>query len=269
MRRALPTLVVAAAALAVGCQSGFDEDRETAKPLKVAHALGESKVPGRAERPLALSVGALDATLALGVEPAGAALPDGRLPSYLRPEAGGLEVDPPLAGRDLPGVEALDPDVIVGSSAQGRLYDALSEIAPTVLAEGIRRDWKLDVRLFGEALGRTNAAERLLISWDEAAARTRRNLPDARVAVVRLVRGGTEVAGLGSFAGTVIADAGLKPAASAEAADVVLVSTGPRGGGRPTPPEAVRVDDEVWWEGDGLLAARAALRDLERALLDR
>ena len=61
--------------VAAGCGSGFDEERETAKPLKVAHAVGESKVPGQAERPLALTDGALDAILALRDRPVAALLP--------------------------------------------------------------------------------------------------------------------------------------------------------------------------------------------------
>ena len=162
MSRRIRVLLAVAALLAAGCGSGFDEERETAKPLKVAHASGESKVPGQAERPLALTDGALDAILALGEQPVAALLPGGRAPAYLRRD--GVEVRPPLVGAHLLRVEVIDPDVILGSKAvQGRLYERLSEIAPTVFSEGgIAANWKLDLRLFGEALGRTNDAEALL-----------------------------------------------------------------------------------------------------------
>ena len=76
-----------------GCQeSGFDESKETQRPLKVQHAmnpLAGTKVPGMAERPMTLSADTLGDTLALGVTPVRAALPGGRLPDYLRTQAKG------------------------------------------------------------------------------------------------------------------------------------------------------------------------------------
>ena len=85
---ARPLLALLAAAMAVaiaGCQeSGFDESKETVRPLKVQHVLGETKVPGQAEHPMTLTLDSLDDTLALRVRPARAAVPGARLPAYLR-----------------------------------------------------------------------------------------------------------------------------------------------------------------------------------------
>jgi hypothetical protein len=66
-------------------------------------------------------------------------------------------------------------------------------------------------------------------------------------------------------------DAGLVPAEERRGADVVLVSRAP--GTRATPEtvglrKAKVVDDRLWWNGDGLLAARAAMRQLEQALAE-
>ena len=86
------------AALA-GCQeSGFDESRETQRPLKVQDAMNPlvgTKVPGVAERPMTLTADTLGDTLALGVKPVRAALPGGQLPDYLRSAARGVEVVKP------------------------------------------------------------------------------------------------------------------------------------------------------------------------------
>src|SRR5918992_1623692 len=69
-------LLAALAAFALGCQeSGFDERKETARPLKVQHVKGESKVPGQAERPATLTLDTLDDTLALGLRPVVAVAP--------------------------------------------------------------------------------------------------------------------------------------------------------------------------------------------------
>jgi iron complex transport system substrate-binding protein len=279
VRRPLAALLFLAAAAGAGCQTGFDEEKETVRPLRVAHAMGETKVPGQARRPLALTAGGLDAVVALGVRPASAALPGGRLPDYLRAAGLGVAVVPPLTAAALWQARALDPDVILGSRAgQGRLYDRLSDVAPTVMSEGgPDADWKLDLRLFGEALGRTNPVERLLIGWDRRAARARRELrrraPGRTVAVVRPGRDGLQVAGARSFAGMVLTDAGVAGRLRDRAwsrwdghrpREGIVLAAGVPSGRRPD--GAMPVDARLWLAGDGVLAARAALADVERAL---
>ena len=268
-------IVLLLAGLVAGCQeSGFDEAKETARPLKVQDTLAPlagTKLPGQAERPMTLTADALGDALAIGVEPIRAALPEGRLPRYLRSQAAGVEVVAPITPLDLAAVEAADPDLILGDAdTQERLYGDLTGIAPTVMTDGGGRAWKLSLRLHGEALGRTNDAEALLVDWDGRAAEFQKASGGAgtRVAVARVGGDRTETAGEESFAGTVLADAGLGAPAPIDSADVVLVSVEPGGeerarrlGGR-----QIRVDPAVWWSNGGILAARAALADLERSL---
>jgi iron complex transport system substrate-binding protein len=258
-------LLAAGAALMLGCQeSGFDERKETARPLKVQHVRGESKVPGQAERPATLTVDTLDDTLALGLRPVRAAVPELELPPYLRGPAAGVELMRPVGEADLPALEAGTPDVIVGD--QGALYDDLSAIAPTVITEGGSGQWKLNLRLVGEALGRTNDAEALLIDYDRRVAGVRRAIRGRlKVAAARMTGDGMRLAERDSFAGTLLADAGLRQARSLEDADLILASQ---------PPEAsthvdgrlARVDDATWWGPGGVFAARAALGELNAIL---
>ncbi len=235
--RVLIALVVVAAL--AGCQeSGFDESKETQRPLKVQHALDPltgTKVPGLAERPVTLSADTLGDTLALGVRPVRAALPGGRLPDYLRSAARGVEVVPPLTELDLAATEAADPDLILGTKeADGGLYERLSRIAPTVMSEG--DDWKLNLRLHGEALGRTNDAEELLIDWDNRVAKLRAALADTAIGVV--------LAEPNAFGESILTDLQVEPGRERDA--------------------IVRIDPAPEWSGGGLLAARAALADLKR-----
>jgi iron complex transport system substrate-binding protein len=234
-------IALAVAAALVGCQeSGFDESRETQRPLKVQHALDPltgTKVPGVAERPMTLGADALGDTLALGVKPVRAALPGGRLPDYLRSEARGVEVVAPLTKLDLAATEAADPDVILGTKEdEGKLYDQLSRIAPTVMSEG--DNWKLNLRLHGEALGRTNDAEKLLIDWDNRVARVRAALADSSIALV--------LREPSPFAESILAELRAEPGRERD-----LI---------------VNIDPAPEWSGGGLLAARAALADLARTL---
>jgi iron complex transport system substrate-binding protein len=207
-------IALAVVAALAGCQeSGFDEAKETQRPLKVQHALDPltgTKVPGVAEHPLTLGADALGDALALGVRPVRAALPGGRLPDYLRSAARGVEVVPPLSELDIAATEAADPDLILGTK----------EV-----------DGDLNLRLHGEALGRTNDAEELLTDWDNRVARVR-----------EAIRGRKLVVSLPHptpFAESILADAGVR--VGSEGADVVRLEPGPE------------------WSGGGLLAARAAL----------
>jgi iron complex transport system substrate-binding protein len=243
-------MLAALAVLALGCQeSGFDENKETEKPLKVQHALGETKVPGQAEQPMTLTVDTLDDTLALGVEPARAAVPRAKLPDYLRPFGGGVSLMLPVTDSDLPAVEAVHPDLILGSArSQGKLYEDLSRIAPTVMIDGSGSQWRLDLRLVGEGLGRTNDAEELLTEYDRDVAKTRDAIEERpTVAIARMTAGGKlEYAPPDSFAGTILRDVGLKQVRGKEA--------------------ELTLRDDVWWSAGGALAARAALADLRSAL---
>jgi iron complex transport system substrate-binding protein len=272
VRRALLPILAALAVFALGCQeSGFDESKETARPLKVQHALGETKVPGQAKAPLTMTVDTLDDTLALGVRPARAAVPGARLPAYLGAQGRGVPLMRPVGAADLAAAEAAHADLILGSDAgQGKLYDRLSQIAPTVITEGGGGQWKLNVRLVGEALGRTNDAERLLTEYDHEAALTRRAIKTARsgtprVAVVRVTAHGLRFAPLDSFAGTILADAGVSQVRALAGADAILLSNDP-GARAHVNGTLIRVDTGLWWGDGGALAARAALRDLQSAL---
>jgi iron complex transport system substrate-binding protein len=302
VRRLTLVLLAALVAVAAGCQeSGFDERRETARPLKVQHALGEAKVPGQADRPMTLTTDALDDTLALGVRPVRAALPGGRLPTYLRSRARGVEVVPPVTAQDLAAIKAAQPDVILGSAAdQKGLYNRLRLIAPTVMTETAGVQWKLNTRLHGEALGRTNDAESLLIGYDRRSARVGRALgkgrADREVSVVLVTPREVRMAGDESFPGSVLGDLGLsRPPAQqgsreyetvspeqipAIDGDLMLLSIAPGAGDALRRLEAtpewrrlrvvragrvVRVDAGTWWSGGGILASRAAMRDVERA----
>jgi len=272
--RPLILLLLAASAVSVlGCQeSGFDERKETARPLKVQHVLGETKVPGQAEAPLTLTVDSLDDTVALGVRPVRAAVPGLRLPGYLREPASGIALMEPVRERsDLPAVEAIHPDLIVGSdSGQGRFFEGLSAIAPTVMTEGGSGQWKLNLRLVGEALGRTNEAEALLTRYDRWVAAARRSVqPNTRVAVARQTEAGLRFATRESFAGTLLADAGVKQVERPGSADLVLIAA-PAGGSAARPAgirgRVARVDAATWWGPGGILQAQAALEDLQGAV---
>jgi iron complex transport system substrate-binding protein len=221
-----------------GCQeSGFDESKETQRPLKVQDAmnpLNGTKVPGQAERPATLTADALGDTLALGLTPVVAS----DVPGYMRDEARGVRV---VQDTDLSGIGAATPDVILGTKEkQATEYTDLSKIAPTIFTEG--DDWKLNLREHGEALGRTNDSEELLTDWDNRLARVKRAIGDRKISVS--LAGGKQFGPVGKM---VLDDLGIGPGTGG--VEVIRLPAG-----------------EEWVGAGGLLAARAALEDVARAL---
>jgi iron complex transport system substrate-binding protein len=245
--RARILIALALVGALAGCQeSGFDESKETVRPLKVQHALDEltgTKVPGQAVRPLTLTYDALGDTSALGIRPAAALIEGGRPPSYLRAAASGVAIlDSFAIGR----IEAAAPDLILGSKElQGDEYDELKRIAPTVMTEGY--DWILNLRLHGEALGRTNDAEQLLVDWDNRVAKVKDAIAGRDLSVKFVSRVREFDLGPKSFAGTLLKELGLKQGDGGR--DVLVVRAG-----------------QEWVGNGGLLGARDALADVASAL---
>jgi len=245
--RARILIALALVGALVGCQeSGFDESKETQRPLKVQHALDPltgTKVPGLAERPFALGPDALGDSIALGVKPVGAALAGGRVPPFLRSTARGVEVVPKS---DLAAIAAAGPDVILGAKEfDGDEYDALRKIAPTIMSEGF--DWMLNLRLHGEALGRTNDSEELLIDWDNRVAKVKKAIGQRDMRVEFLTRRREFDVGPDSFARKLLAELGLRY--RRKAGDVLRVRAG-----------------QEWVGHGGVIGARDALADIAHAL---
>jgi hypothetical protein len=80
--------------------------------------------------------------------------------------------------------------------------------------------------------------------------------------VARFEGGGWRFAERDSFAGTILADAGVRQARSLDDADLVLASRVPVG----VDGSFQRVEDATWWGPGGIHAARAALADLQQIL---
>jgi iron complex transport system substrate-binding protein len=306
MGRALrPLLALLALASAAGSLAGCEiakTSKEGESPLKVLHANGESFVPAHASAVVTLEPEELDDVLAFGVKPIGTVTSgNGRLPDYLsRLDAGVKLVGPPW-DVDLKKIEALDPDLIMGSRhRQGSLYKRLRAITYAVTIEESGRDWKLNLRLVGESLGRPDAGERLLDDYDARAERVRRRLPAARgtkVSLVRTQRDGVRAFSRHSFAGSIVGDLGFSQPGAQNSdrtsvtisparipsldADYIFLGRAPgdasvyrrltadprwkrlravRAG------HVVMVPDDVWFVGQGVLASRLVLRDLQHAL---
>ncbi len=63
----------------------------------------------------------------------------------------------------------LNPDLIVISTVQEKMYDSLSEIAPTVMIQLEALNWKDDVRALGKVFGKEEAANEWIANYEAKA----------------------------------------------------------------------------------------------------
>ncbi|WP_433605851.1 ABC transporter substrate-binding protein [Prescottella agglutinans] len=254
-------------------------------------------------RIVVLDGAAMDSVCALGLweRVVGAATSDGETPqpAYL---GTGISLLPSVGPESAPDVDRIAeaaPDLILGSApASPELADRLKTVAPTVFVGDDPVQWKSRFLAAGKALGRSGAARQALDAYTADAARigTELNARQTQASVIRFRSDATAIEGPGSFSGQVLADANVQrpPYQRIEVAskdiddladaegDLVYVGFDGPGGleygtsvmesdawydlGAVTDNRVFAVDDEVWNAGNGVVAARAVLTDLQESL---
>ncbi|SCX55536.1 iron complex transport system substrate-binding protein [Klenkia marina] len=187
-RRASLTTILAVAALALSACGGSTDTGgdapaaadDAAFPVTVEHIWGETTVPAKPERVVALGVTDSDPLLGMGVVPLAVtpfvfyADTNGVGP-WAQDLLGGAEPEVLTSSEvDVEAVAALRPDLIVGVSAgfDEPVYEQLSAIAPTLVrpegtvAYGVDRDTA--TRMIAQAVGEVDRGEELIAAADQA-----------------------------------------------------------------------------------------------------
>lgn len=150
----------------VGCAGNSGNDQQNTNGVQeaketriVTDVKGEVEIPLHPERIVDIS-GASDILSLLGYEVIGTANSDGydytKFPSYLEDVLGHAKIlgYSMLAEMDVESIIALNPDLIVISTVQEKMYDQLSKVAPVVMVEMKQMDWTEDfmhvAKVFGE-----------------------------------------------------------------------------------------------------------------------
>ncbi|MFE9725641.1 ABC transporter substrate-binding protein [Streptomyces sp. NPDC005794] len=173
------------------------------------------EIPADPERVVALSEMGLDASLSLGVEPAGLAAGRGRkdAPRYVANQAKSVPVVGAVTGPDIEKVVQAKPDVILaGQLADEQVLAQLRKIAPPVVTIGSTKDWKKALELTGTTLGKSDEAEEFLTAYAAKAAALTTDLGSragASVSVARYSAKGTAVTPQGVFVSDVLKDLGF------------------------------------------------------------
>lgn len=223
MRRisCLAAVLLVVATVGCGVAGGGDSgtpgaaDSATPETRTVEHSMGTTEVPSDPQRVVVLDTGVLDAAVSLGVQPAGTVRVDeGQgVPGYLRDATGDAKLVGTILEPNVEAIAALKPDLILTNKVRHQdIYEELSGIAPTVMAESLGVTWKHNFKLFAKALGKQDKAESMLAAYEQ---RTR-DLGDELgspgeidVSVVRFLPGEIRLYQQESFIGTILSDVGL------------------------------------------------------------
>ncbi|MGL4623808.1 MAG: ABC transporter substrate-binding protein [Culicoidibacterales bacterium] len=159
----------------VACGSTTTEEPQTTETRVVEDVKGSVEIPVDPQRIVDLS-GASDTLSLLGFDVVGTANSDGydytKLPTYLEDELAGAEI----LGysyqdtMDVEAVFALEPDLIIISTVQEKMYEQLSAVAPTIMIELSQMDWRADLMNVATTMDRVSEAEAWLAEYDAKAA---------------------------------------------------------------------------------------------------
>lgn len=177
-KKILKTLVATCmtAMMFVGCASNgaTNEDKTSENTITVTDVRGEVEIPADPQRIVDLS-GNSDILSILGYKVVGTANSDAydytKFPSYLEDTLSGAEILG-YSMQDTMDVEAvmnLNPDLIVISTVQEKMYDQLSEIAPTVMIQLEALNWKDDVKALAKVFNKEDVANEWIAKYETKA----------------------------------------------------------------------------------------------------
>lgn len=182
----------------------------------IKHAMGETEIKGTPQRVVVLTNEGTEAVLAMGVKPVGAVKSWTGSPWYEH-IAADMEGVQELGEEGQPNLEliaGLEPDLIIANKMRHEeIYEQLKAIAPTVESETLRGDWKINFKLYAEALGKSEEADKQLAAFDSRVEDFKVKAGDKlkeTVSVVRFMAGKTRVYHTDTFSGIIFDQIGIK-----------------------------------------------------------
>ncbi|MFC0559122.1 ABC transporter substrate-binding protein [Halalkalibacter alkalisediminis] len=276
----------------------------------VEHAMGPTEIEDTPKRVVILTNEGTEALLALGVTPVGAVSSWTGDPWYdhISEQMEGVQEVGTESEPNLEAIAALKPDLIIGNKMrQEAVYEQLSAIAPTVFAESLRGNWKVNFELYAEALNKKEEGQQVLDDYFDRIATFQEqagDLVDLEISMVRFLGGDVRIYQKDSFSGVILEEIGFarpEPQDVDEFAimgatkemipdmdgDILFYFTYETGDGEGSKVEeewlndplfqklsvveagnAHKVDDAIWNTAGGVIAANLMLDDLENKILN-
>ncbi|WP_338720662.1 iron-siderophore ABC transporter substrate-binding protein [Devosia sp. XK-2] len=209
-----PRHMLFVAAVLAGAMSSAAQARE------ITHALGVTDVPDHPQRIVVLTNEGTEALLAVGITPVGAAKSWLGNPWY--DHIADQMTDVTNVGEEsavnLEALVALQPDLILGTKQRHEaIYEQLSAIAPTVISERLRGDWKINMALYTDAAGKGAEGQAALDAFDARIAALSSALGDnlkEKISIARFMGGQTRIYFKDSFSGLILDELGFTRPAS-------------------------------------------------------
>jgi iron complex transport system substrate-binding protein len=299
-----------------GTEEKTTEKKETEKPKEetsytVEHSMGSTTIKGTPERVVILTNEGTEALLAMGVTPVGAVQSFTGDPWYdhIANQLKDTQVVGVESEVNVEAIAALKPDLIIGNKMrQEKIYDQLNAIAPTVFAETLRGDWKVNFELYAKALNKETEGKEVLDKYEARIADLKEQLGDKlamQVSMVRFMAGEVRIYHKDTFSGVILGDLGFarpesqnvddfaernvtKERIPAMEGDILFYFTYETGDGKGSElekewiadqlfknlevakkEEVHKVSDTTWNTAGGVLAANLMLDDIEKIFLKK
>ncbi|KAA9017049.1 ABC transporter substrate-binding protein [Niallia endozanthoxylica] len=181
----------------------------------VEHAMGSTTIEKTPEKVVILTNEGTEALLELGVTPVGAVQSWTGDPWYkhIADDMKDVEVVGLESEVNVEAIAALQPDLIIGNKMrQEAIYEQLSAIAPTVFAEDLRGNWKLNFELYAKALNKEDKGKEVIDAYEARIADLKEKLGDKlnqKVSMVRFMAGDVRIYQKDSFSGVILEQLGF------------------------------------------------------------
>ena len=186
----------------------------------ITHAMGVTDVPDNPQRIVVLTNEGTEALLAVGITPVGAVRSWLGDPWYdhIAEDMAEVTVVGEESAVNLEVLVSLEPDLILGNKQRNEaIYEQLSAIAPTVLSERLRGDWKINMALYTDAAGVAGEGQAALDAFDARIGALHDALGTAleeEISIARFIAGQTRIYFKDTFSGLILEEIGFaRPAA--------------------------------------------------------
>ncbi|MGD6848700.1 ABC transporter substrate-binding protein [Rossellomorea aquimaris] len=289
--------------------AGNDDKKE--ETYTVEHAMGTAEIEGTPKKVVILTNEGTEALLSMGVTPVGAVQSWTGDPWYdhIADDMKDVEVVGTESELNMEAIAKLQPDLIIGNKMrQEEQYNQLKDIAPTVMAETLRGNWKENFELYAKALNKEEKGQEVLAEYDQRIEDLKGKLGDKlnqKVSMVRFLAGDVRIYHKDSFSGVILDQLGFarpegqdvddfaekgvtKERIPAMDGDVLFYFTYETGDGEANKlaeewlndplfqnlevakqGKVYEVSDAIWNTAGGVVAANAMLDDIEKFFLEQ
>lgn len=182
---------------------------------EITHAMGVTDVPDNPQRIVVLTNEGTEALLAIGITPVGAVQSWLGNPWYdhVADQLADVTVLGTESAVNLEVLVSLEPDLILGNKQRHeKIYEQLSAIAPTVISERLRGDWKINLELYSDAVGKADEGKAVLAAFDGRVAALHNALGaslEEEISIARFLAGQTRIYFKDSFSGLILEEIGF------------------------------------------------------------